>query len=71
MSHDLVPGGLRQLSGSQLQHRLLADLDGLLREIEDGTVKENTFEGCIAPGKSTLLRRAQRWILFFWIDSAG
>ena len=54
MSHDLVPGELRQLSGSQLQHRLLADLDGLLREIEDGTVKENTFEGCIAPGKSNL-----------------
>ena len=54
MSHDLIPKELRQLSGSQLQHRLLADLHGLFREIEDGTVKVNAFAGCIAPGKSSL-----------------
>lgn len=48
MSHKLNLEQLRQLSGPQLQHRLLVELDDLFREIEDGTVKENTFTGCIA-----------------------
>ena len=54
MNHNLVSVQSRQLSGSQLQDRLLAELDDLFREIEDGTVKENTFTGCIALGQRSL-----------------
>lgn len=54
MNHNLVSVQSRQLSGSQLQDRLLAELDDLFREIEDGTVKENTFTGCIALGLRSL-----------------
>ena len=39
---------LRRLSGPQQQQHLLTDLDGLFREIEDGTVRDDTFTGCIA-----------------------
>jgi hypothetical protein len=54
MNHKLNLVQLRELSGPQLQHRLLAELDGLFREIEDGTVKDNTFTGCIALGHRRL-----------------
>ncbi len=44
--HNLV--SLRRLSGPQQQQHLVTDLDGLFTEIEDGTVRNNTFTGCIA-----------------------
>lgn len=44
----------RPLSNPRLQHRLLAELDDLFEKIEDGTVKENTFAGCIALGRRDL-----------------
>ena len=54
MSHELIPVRHRQHIGPQLQHHLLAELDALFTEIEDGTVKDRTFTGCIALGHRDL-----------------
>ncbi len=43
---NLVP--LRRLIDPQQQQHLFTDLDSLFAEIEDGTVKDDTFRGCIA-----------------------
>ena len=54
MNHKPNIVQLRQLGGPELQHYLLAELDGLFTEIRDGIVKENTFTGCIALGHRSL-----------------
>jgi len=54
VSHDSDLVQIGHLNGSQLQNRLLDELDDLLLEIEDGIVKESTFTGCIALGHNSL-----------------
>jgi len=54
VNRDPYVAKFHNLSGSQLQNRLLTELDDLLLEIEDGTVKEDTFTGCIALGDKNL-----------------
>ncbi|MCP3868760.1 MAG: hypothetical protein GY703_11820 [Gammaproteobacteria bacterium] len=54
MNQEIPKEMLRQLSGPQLQHRLLAELEELLGEIEDGTVRSDSFTGCIAIGNQIL-----------------
>lgn len=55
MDHKPSLEQLRQLKGPELQDRLLAELDDLFGEIEDGIVKETTFTGCITLGDRGLL----------------
>ena len=54
MNHKLNLVKLHPPDGPPLQSSLLMELDDLFRDIEDGTVKDNTFIGCIALGRRDL-----------------
>jgi len=54
VNHDSNPVQIRHISSAQLQSRLIAELDDLFVEIEDGIVKENSFTTCIALGHKSL-----------------